>query len=198
VLPAGNVSWTMIDIEIGNDFKGNLPDDIDTITVAGPSGELPLSKKDFYWLPYWRSFWVGTYGIPQTGNYTITVTSGNRSGIGTDRQKTIRSLPIPKTDSFTPKDGETLNSRTPTFSWDQVQSEDAKYYLLEIKDLWGETVYWGEYVEGMLSFTVPEGTLAPGKSYRWRVRVADHADKVRIDNIAWSEWLGFTMASSLE
>jgi adenylate cyclase len=198
VLPAENVSWTMVDIEIGDDFKGHLPDDIDTITVAGPNGELPLSKKDFYWLPYWRSFWVGTYGAPQKGSYTITVTSGNRSGIGTDRQETVRYLPIPNKDGFTPEDGETLNSRTPTFSWEPVQADGALCYLLEIKDLWGENVYWGEYVEGMLASTVPEGTLAPGKSYRWRVRVADHTDKIMINNIAWSEWRGFTMAPSLE
>ena len=30
-------STTIIDIVIGNEFKGALPDDIDTITVAGPT-----------------------------------------------------------------------------------------------------------------------------------------------------------------
>ena len=200
VLPAESISWTMIDIEIGEDFKDDLPDGIDTITVTGPNGDLPFSKKDFYWLPYWRSFWIGAYGIPETGTYKFTVTSGNRSGTGADTQTVVRNLPIPDTNTFTPAKGETLNSKAPTFSWGPVEAEGPVFYLLEINDHWGigEVVYWGGYVEDMLSAAIPSGTLSPGKSYKWRVRVADHSDEVKIDNIAWSEWLDFTMAQSLE
>ena len=173
-------------------------DDIDTITVTGPSGNLPFSKKDFYWLPHWRVFWVGAYGIPETGTYTVTVTSGNRSGSDSDTQTVVKYFPIPDSNTFTPANGEILNSKAPTFSWSSVESEEPVFYLLQIEDLWGEIVYWGGYVEGMLSSVVPAGTLSPGKSYKWRVRVADHFDEIKIENIAWSEWLGFTMAQSLE
>jgi hypothetical protein len=50
----------------------------------------------------------------------------------------------------------------------------------------------------MLSYTVPAGELIPGKSYIWRVRVADNSDWVQVQNLTWSEWLNFTMAQSLE
>ena len=42
--------------------------------MTGPNGDLHFSKKDFYWLPHWRAFWVGTYGIPEIGAYRFTVT----------------------------------------------------------------------------------------------------------------------------
>ena len=54
------------------------------------------------------------------------------------------------------------------------------------------------YKEGMLSHTPPAGELVPGKSYTWRVRVADSSDWVEVQNIAWSEWLNFTMAQTLK
>jgi adenylate cyclase len=198
VLPAEKVSWTMIDIEIGDEFKGKLPDDIDTIRVTGPSGDLHFSKRDFYWLPHWRVFWVGSYGIPEMGAYRFTVTAGDRLGTGVDEQRAVTFLPVPDTKTFIPADGATLNVKAPLFSWGPVETTDPVFYLLEIKSIWGDVAYWGKYVEGMLSSVVPEGTLAPGKSYIWRVRVADHPDEVEIDNIAWSEWVAFTMAKSLE
>ncbi len=110
-------------------------------------------------MPYWREFWVGVYGIPETGTYTVTVTSGNRSGTGTDTQTVVRYMPIPNTKTFTPVNGETMNSKMPTFFWGAVEAEGPVFYLLEINDLWGEVVYWGEYLEGMLSSAVPAGTL---------------------------------------
>lgn len=198
VLPAEKISWTMIDVKIGEDFNGDLPGSIDTIAVTGPGGKLPFSKKDFYWVPYWRAFWVGVYGTPEIGAYTVTVTSGNRSGTGADTQTLVRNLPIPDTTTFTPANEEVLSSMAPTFSWGPVEAKGPVFYLLEINDLWGNVVYRGEYTEGLLSSSVPAGILSPNKSYKWRVRVADHSDEVKIENIAWSEWLGFTMARSLE
>jgi hypothetical protein len=53
-----NSSITIIDIVIGNEFMGTLPDDIDTITVTGPKGDLTLAKDDFNYYPQFRDFWI--------------------------------------------------------------------------------------------------------------------------------------------
>jgi hypothetical protein len=37
---------THIDINIGENFKGNLPDDIDSITISGPQGNLSVKKNE--------------------------------------------------------------------------------------------------------------------------------------------------------
>ena len=85
-------SITIIDIVIGKEFTGTLPDDIDMITVTGPKGDLTLAKDDFSYYPQFRDFWISIPGTPETGTYTFTVTSGNRSGSATDTQSDLRTL----------------------------------------------------------------------------------------------------------
>ena len=103
---------------------------------------------------------------------------------------------------FSPAKGEILTSKTPTFSWQAVEADVPLYYMLEIFDTWHNAAYWGGYVEGMTSFTVPEGILLPGKSYVWRVRVGDSAaeshDWVKLQNVALPKYFSFSMAQSLE
>jgi TolB-like protein/class 3 adenylate cyclase/Flp pilus assembly protein TadD len=197
-----NISYTFIDIFIGDEFNANLPDDIETIKVSGPSGRLAISKKDFRWEDDLKFFWVGIMGTPEIGNYTVQVTSKNGSGTATDTQSVIRNLPMPDTGTFSPAKGEVLTSKTPTFSWGPVQADVPVYYMLEIFDIWDNVAYWGGYVGGMTSFTVPEGILLPGKSYTWRVRVgdsvADSHDWIKLQNVTLPERLGFSMAQSLE
>jgi hypothetical protein len=48
-------SITIIDIVIGNEFMGTLPDDIDMITLTGPKGDLTLAKEDFNYYPQFRN-----------------------------------------------------------------------------------------------------------------------------------------------
>lgn len=193
-----NISETHIDIFMDEGFAGKLPDDIDSIRVTGPTGDLPITKKEFRWVPQFKAFWIGILGAPEIGTYTFVVTSGNASGTATDTQSTVRTLPRPETSTFYPLKGETLTTKTPTFSWGAVESEIRISYLLEIREMWGTSVYMTDYREGMLSHTVPSGELVPGKSYIWRVRVADSSDWVKVDNLVWSEWSSFTMAQTLE
>jgi adenylate cyclase len=193
-----NISETHIDIFMDEGFAGKLPDDIDFIRVTGPTGDLPISKKEFQWDPRFKAFWIGILGPPEIGNYTFVVTSGNASGTATDTQSTVRTLPRPETSTFYPLKGETLTTKTPTFSWGAVESDISISYLLEIREMWGTSVYMTDYREGMLSHTVPSSELVPGKSYIWRVRVADSSDWVKVDNLVWSEWLSFTMAQELD
>jgi TolB-like protein/Tfp pilus assembly protein PilF len=200
--PKKNISYTYIDIFIGEEFTGKLPDDIETIQVTGPSGDLTISKKDFRWAADLNIFWIGMIGRPELGTYTIEVTAKSISGSATDTQSVVRNLPIPDTNTFSPAKGAILTSKTPKFSWGPVKTDVPVYYMLEILDTQENVVYWGGYVEGMVSFTLPVGILLPGKSYIWRVRVGDsHADShdwIKLQNVAVSERMSFTMAQLLE
>jgi adenylate cyclase len=193
-----NISETHIDIFVEQGFDGKLPDGIDTVTVTGPSGDLPISRKEFHWVPQFNAFWIGMLGVPELGTYTFTVASARVSGTATDTQSVIRILSRPDTDTFSPSKGKTLTSKTSTFSWGAVEADVPISYMLEIREMWGTSIYMTDYTEGMLSHTVPTGELFPSKSYIWRVRVADSSDWVRVQNLAWSDWLNFSMAKNLE
>ena len=75
---------TNIDIIIGNDFSGNLPNDIDSITITGPKGDLPITRGGFTYYPQFKDFYISTAGSPEAGRYAFTVTSGNLKAIATD------------------------------------------------------------------------------------------------------------------
>jgi len=185
---------TYIDIVIGKGFTGNLPDDLDTITVTGPSGDLPIGKDDFIYLPKIRDFWIKIPGSPDIGTYTFTVTSGNMSGSAKDTQSVLRKILLPDTSTFTPAKWETLSSNTPIFSWGAVETGVPTYYQLQINKLRGGRVYATGRVEDMLSHTVPDGPLKPGQTYRWRVVVADSDNWSKVENRSHSKWISFTMA----
>ena len=128
-------SNVIIDIVIGNEFKGTLPKDIHKITVTGPKGDLTLAKEDFNYYPQFRDFWISIPGTPETGIYTFTVTSGNRSGSATDTQSDLRTIPIPDTGTFTPAKGETITMKSPHFSWRAATVDVPLYYRIDIKDM---------------------------------------------------------------
>ena len=184
---------TNIEIVIGKGFSGNLPDDIDTITVTGPKGDLPIGKDDFIYIAQLREFFFRLPGSPEIGTYTFKVTSGTMSGSATDIQTVVRTIPLPDMRTFSPAIGATLHPNTPTFSWGAVKGTISIFYRLEIYKQHGGRVYSTRYVEGMLSHTVPEGILKPGQTYRWRVRVADGDTWARVQNRSCSDWLSFSV-----
>jgi hypothetical protein len=190
---------THIDITIGADFTGKLPDDIDSITITGPQGNLPIEKDDFTYFPQFRDFWIGIPGSPEIGTYTFTVTSGNTKGSATDTQSMLRSLPVPDTNTLSPANGETLTSKTSTFSWGAVEYPDVPiYYRLEI---WNpsltERAFASKFAKNM-SYTVPTGKLQPGRTYIWRVQVFDSISWDTYQNRGSGEWQTITMAKKLE
>ena len=189
---------TTIDVVIGKGFTGNLPDDIDTITVTGPKGDLPIGKDDFTYIPQLRDFFIRLHGSPEIGTYTFKVTSGTMRGSANDTQSVVRTIPLPDISTFSPAIGETLRSNTPTFSWRAVKAEAPIYYRLEIYKQHGGRVYSTRYGKSMLSHTVPDRVLKPGQAYRWRVRVADGDDWVKVQNRSHCVWHRFTMAKALE
>ena len=193
---------TVIEIVIGEEFQGKLPDDIDSISVTITDSEgatIPLNLPDYTYYDQFRDFWFAIPGIPKKGKYTFTVTSKDSSGSAVDYQSEIRTLPRPNSKTFSPADGQTLTSKNPTFSWAPVDYTDIEiYYRLVIDDLTGKRVYATGRVQKMLTHTLPEGVLKPGQTYRWRVRTLDNADWVEIQNRSDSNWLTVTMAENLD
>ncbi|MBT8365272.1 MAG: amidohydrolase family protein, partial [Deltaproteobacteria bacterium] len=194
-----NTFRTYVDLIMLDRSNGNLPDDIETITVTGPEGELPIGRKDFTWLPQFKEFWCSIPGSPAVGTYTITVTGRGGSGEATDFQSVNRTLPVPNSENFSPADAETLSSRIPTFSWEAIEFSDIPiFYRLIIREADLEKrVYGTGRIRNMLTHTVPEGTLKPGESYRWRVEAMDNRDGLEVQNRSNSKWLPFAMAKTL-
>ena len=193
---------TYIEIVIGENFNGQLPAAIDSIsvTLTGPDGILsrvPLPRYRYF--EQLRDFWYRIDGPPALGKYTFKVTGKGLSGTATDFQTVNRALPFPDITTFSPAERATLPSKTPTFSWGPVEYSDCEvYYCLVINDLAGKRIYGTSRTQNMLSHTVAEGILKPGQTYQYRVRVTDNEDWVEMQNRSESRWLTFTMSERLE
>lgn len=190
-------SYTVIDIVIGDHFEGTLPGDIDSIIVTGPQGKLALAKSDFNYYPQFRDFWISIPGVPETGTYTFTVTSGKRSGSATDTQSTPRTIPLPDIRTFSPAAGETITAKPPHFSWQAVEADVPLYYRLDIKDMQDNYIFRTGYVKDMFSAHAPSKKLKAGQTYRWRVRVADGENWIELNNRSQNQWQQITVAQKL-
>ena len=194
-----NTFRTYVELVMLDKSKGNLPDDIETITVTGPEGELPIGRKDFTWMSQFDEFWGSIAGSPAAGTYTFTISGKGMSGTATDFQTVNRTLPILNSENFSPADGETLYSGTPTFSWEAIEFTAIPiFYRLVILEAHSEKrVYGTGRIRNMLSHTVPDDMLKPGQSYRWRVWAMDSRDGLEVQNRSNSKWLSFAMAEKL-
>ncbi|UCE50896.1 MAG: amidohydrolase family protein [Desulfobacterales bacterium] len=191
---------TGIDIIIGKDFPGNLPEDIDAITVTGPGGDLPISKDDFTYYPQFKDFWIGIPGSPDIGTYTFTVMAGQMKGTAKDTVSTLRNIPIPDKFSLSPAQGQMLSVSSPSFKWQPVDYPFVPvYYQLVI---WNpaltERIFESQIATDMHTITVPAGTLKPGRTYVWWVRVADSYNWSQTQNRTNSERITIQMAEQLE
>ena len=191
-----NSSNTEINILIEKDFKGNLPDDIESITVIGPEGKLPITKDDFVYYPQYRAFWISMPGAPSTGTYTFTVTSGSISASATDTQTVLTKIYFSKTSTFSPVEGKTLTCKSHVFSWDAVAAEIPIFYRLEIKDMQDNRVFASSYIQGMHSIRPPTDKLKAGATYRWRIRAVDGPDWIVMNNRSNSEWRKFSIGQT--
>jgi hypothetical protein len=193
---------TQIEIIIGDNFLGKLPDDIDSISVTitdQNNVKTSLALPPPLYLKQFKDFWYRIDGAPALGKYTFQVTSKELSGTATDFQAVNRALPFPDMTTFSPGEGDRLTSKTPTFSWAPVEYPDGEiYYRLVIHDLSGKRIYGTGRVQNMLAHTVVEGILKPGQTYRYKVRVMDSADWIEVQNRSESRWLTFTMSEWLE
>ena len=194
-----NTFRTYVELVMLDESKDDFPHNIETIKVTGPEGELPIGRKDFIWMSQFKEFWGRIPGSPAVGTYTFSVTGKSMSGKATDFQTINRTLSIVNSESFSPRDGETLSSRKPTFYWEAIESSDIPiFYRLEILAARSEKRAFGTgRIRNMLSHTVPEGILKPGQIYRWRVWAMDSRDGLEVQNRSNSKWAFFGMAETL-
>ncbi len=194
-----NTFRTYVDLIMLDKSNSKLPDDIETVTVTGPQGNLPIGKKDFIWRPQFKVFWGYLPGSPEVGTYTFTITGAGMSGRSIDFQSVNRNLPIPLNEYLSPANEETISSRRPTFSWEAIDFADIPiFYRLEIREVNSEKrVYATGKNRNMLSHRAPAGTLKSGESYRWRVEAGDSQDWLEVQNRSNSRWNFFTMAETL-
>ena len=189
---------TYIEVVIGRQFSGRLPDDIDSIIVSGPHGDLLIDKDDFNYNHQWRAFWIVRPDIPEIGTYTFKVTSGNRSGLATDIQSNVSRIPLPDTNKFFPARGEAVTCTPPIFSWQKLNNDGPHFYQVEIRDTNRKHVYRTHYVRDMESVRLPPDILSSSKTYQWRIRVADGADWISLNNRSQSSWVAFTTNKNLD
>jgi len=188
VYEAGKQSNTFFEIIIGKTFAGKLPDAIESITVFGPQGKLPIGKDDFTYFPGLRVFGIIIPRTPVMGTYRFEIKSHKDRGATCDYQYVVKQIPIPDNSTFFPGDNDRLDSAAPTFSWQAVQADMPLFYRLVINKSHGGRVYSTRRVKNMVSHTVPRGVLKTGQSYRWRIRVADSDDWLNVQNRSHSKW----------
>lgn len=189
---------TYIDIVIGKRFSGELPGDIETIRVTGPGRTFILEKDDFTYNPLWRGFRCVRPGLPEQGEYTFLVSSGNRQGEAADTYAVTNTIPLADTRQFKPARGDEVNCTPPVFSWQRLDTDMPLFYQVQIRDADRRHVYRSEYVENMTSVRLPPDILEPDSSYQWRVRTGDGPDWLALNNRSQSRWVPFTTGSSLE
>jgi len=193
-----NSHKTYLDIVIGGSFSGTLPDDIDSIAVAGPKGVLPAGKDDFNYNPQSRAFWVVLPGLPEIGTYSFRVTSGNSFGSATDTQTLVKTIPIPDRSKLRPAKDEISSCRTPTFMWSLIDDRNALYYQLQLRDSNRRCVYKTDYIEDISSIRIPPDILSPGETYQWRIIVADSPDWIKLNNRSQSPWETFSTDQTIK
>jgi hypothetical protein len=192
VCEPNNSSWTHLRVNIGTDFRGTLPNTIDSITVSGPNGLLSNNINDFNFYPQLRAFFLSLPGAPALGTYTFYVTSGGLSSTAQQIQVANIRIPIPNLNSFSPSDGAEVSSETPTFSWGPTTFSGV-YYQLEISDQSDSLVFTTNLIKNMLSFKIPKGFLKKDETYNWRVRITENSDWIKVKNCSNSHWFTFTV-----
>ncbi len=187
----GAGSRTQIEIIVGKGFPKRLPDDITKIVVTGPNGTLPMDKSDFKYYPEIRDFFIEIPGPPDIGTYTFIVYSKNQMGLATDTQSANINIPLAELNIDNLINNKMILNTTPNFSWKPLKIQTPVYYRVNILDHNKNRIH-NRSVKELLSYTVPEGVLKPGKSYYWNVRVSDSDQWDQEQNRSSSRLMKFT------
>lgn len=200
--PAGNVQ-SYFDLIFNQKFNGRLPDDVISISVTGPEGQMKIGISDFRFIPAKRLFWVRIPGELSLGTYTFTITT--RAGVlhVSDTQLENRPLRLAEPDTFLPAINAQIYPGNLRFSWDgglffSVVNERPAFYQLQIYTPGGEKIYQSKFLKETYSHQVPYGTLSPDTHYLYRIRVADHESWSSIQNLTSSIKIPFRTAGSQE
>ena len=192
----GRAPYTYIDIQVGEEFTGQLPEAIDTILVTGPNGKLFLGLEDFSFLADKRLFWASLPGSPASGAYEFSVTSGALAGTARVVRTDPYAMPVAFVKADYPAPEASVTCPSPIFSWSAVGGEPSHYYQLQIQDAQKLEVFRSAFMRDQFTFRPPPRLFERGKGYRWRVRVTDADQWLEIKNRSHSPWQGFTLSSS--
>lgn len=189
---------TYFNIAVDKNFSGKLPDDVDSISISGPKGVLPVKKDDFDYNPLNRTFWFIQSGIPEIGEYRFKLVGKNLSGTSKDTQTSIIDIPVPDTRRLQPDGSIPYACKTSEFSWPLMAWAGPLYYQLQIRDFNRKEVYRTGFIKNLSSIRIPPDTLISGKSYQWRLRVADSPDWISMNNRSQTGWTGLFTAKQLK
>ena len=175
-----------------------MPDEIDTITVTGPQGDLALEKRDFNYHPQIQRFL--DQHTRHAGNRHLYLYRHKRQPARFGHGHPVGlSGPYPSRTAahVLPPQGKPSPLKPPHFSWQAVETDVPLYYRLEIKDMDDNYIFRTGYVKDMFSVRAPPNILKAGQIYRWRVRVADGEDWIALNNRSHNQWQQITVAQTL-
>ncbi len=174
---------------------GLFPEPVESLSVAGPSGD-PLFDLNSIGRDENSDCYVGKLnGRPEPGEYSFSVSGAGKQFY----EKEIYEagvMPVPDPASMTPADGVHTGSDVPEFTWAPVDYGQPTYYRVEIMDQNNRTVYISDPLDNVLSHTVPDWALEPGRPYSWRLIVADAPDHRTAPHQSRSAWINFTSGLS--
>ena len=185
-------SHTYLEVCIGEDFPGIIPDDVDSITITGPNGFSETMDYSNY-EGDGSCYFANLEGEPDLGTYTFTVVSGPFSAVTTDTQTINRIIPIP--DGLSPEYGAVFSPGAGIdFSWNAVEYNGIQlYYRLEVADSLENRLGATPRTADMLTSSLPPDTFSSGETYLWRVRVSDSESYLDVENRSQTEWQSFSV-----
>lgn len=198
--------YTLIEVIIGGDFPGDPITQIASVSVSGPAGfgqvYTPAAPGNWVVSTDGKYLYLILNGTsPALGLYSFTVAGANAIAADTDYQYIVRPLPVVDPATRSPADGAQITSSTPVFKWDLVnyaaEPELPLFYRFQIREAGGPTVHDTGRIHNLKMTGVPNGRLAAGTTYEWRVRVSDSGNGFDAQNRSNSAWQTVTMANPL-
>jgi len=180
------------------DTKGlNGPDAVKSVTVTAPDGTVfDLTGTWNEWQKQYFERYSATAFNSQTligGTYKGTVVDqdGKKLTASDALPKTLSFLPLPNVTNPLPDGTTTVDSLTPTITWEKVTG--AQFYCLELWDQSSnQPVYY--YPHNRINvyrnnFTIPAGVLRPATNYGVRIEARD-SDKA-LAKRSRTVWINF-------
>ena len=175
------------------DTKGlNGPDAVNSVTVTAPDGTVfDLTGTWSEWQKQYFGRYTATVGGTFKGTVEYGVNSKKTLTASKALPKTLSFLPLPNVTNPLPDGTTTVDSLTPTITWDKVTG--AQFYCLELWDQSSnQPVYYFPHNRihvYRLSFTIPAGVLRPKTNYGVRIEARD-SDK-NLTKRSRTAWINF-------
>lgn len=173
------------------DYVGTLQDDIESISVTGPSGLITDSKSDFkFYEDYNYICFILFNQTLELGDYSFSVTISGETVEDSHTQSVNRDMPKVSTDNMIPSSGSSVASPV-DFSWDAVPDPGYSiYYGVQVRE--ADSINY-HVNDRTITGTTYNAVLAAG-SYEWQVIVMDADTWDLINNRSNSGWVPFSVS----